>query len=175
MAQENDGFAFDRSLSQRFLAAIYRVINLVVPWHRLPTLIGGFNLEVIRERNLHHAGYGLCAATPWSVGNDRWRSPDGSYNSLEHPRMGMAGVRFGRNVPLAEAIRVHSARHWKVSPMPLLPGIAPKGCPVTARISTSGLGEVRLRRESDRAECKSTTRDFAPRYHVQATDGWDAE
>jgi hypothetical protein len=108
MAQENDGFAFDRSLSQRFLAAIYRVINLVVPWHRLPTLIGGFNLEVIRERmrerNLHHAGYGLCAATPWSVGNDRWRSADGSYNSLEHPRMGIAGVRFGRNVPLAEAI-----------------------------------------------------------------------
>ncbi len=31
------------------------------------------------------------------------RTPDGSWNDLEHPTMGMAGTRFGRNIPL-EAI-----------------------------------------------------------------------
>jgi heme peroxidase/lipoxygenase len=108
MSQENDGFEFHRSLGQRVIGAIYRVVNFFVPWHKLPPVLGGFNLEafreVLRERNLRHTGYGLPAAPPWSEANDRWRSADGSYNSLDHPRMGMAGTRFGRNVPLTEAI-----------------------------------------------------------------------
>jgi len=120
MSQENDGFEFHRSLGQRFIGAIYRVFNFFVPWHKLPTVLGGFNLEVfrevLRERNLHHTGYGLPAAPTWSKGNDRWRSADGSYNSLDHPRMGMAGTRFGRNVPLTEAIADPEARLLFPSP-----------------------------------------------------------
>ena len=38
------------------------------------------------------------------AGRERWRSPDGSFNSLDHPRMGMAGSRFGRNFPLPECV-----------------------------------------------------------------------
>jgi hypothetical protein len=30
------------------------------------------------------------------------RSPDRSWNDLDHPEMGMAGTRFGRNVPLED-------------------------------------------------------------------------
>jgi hypothetical protein len=30
------------------------------------------------------------------------RSPNGSWNDLDHPEMGMAGTRFGRNVPLED-------------------------------------------------------------------------
>src|SRR5579863_1729204 len=105
-AREKD-FEFRRSFFQRMMGGIYYLINLIVPWHRLPTLIGGYNLEAFRERlreqNLHHTGYGPSEAPSWRAGNERWRSADGSYNSLVHPRMGMAGVRFGRNVPLAEA------------------------------------------------------------------------
>jgi hypothetical protein len=108
MSAQNDGFEFHRSLTQRAIHAIYRLVNVFVPWHRLPTVAGGFNLEafrqVLRERNLHHTGYGLPAASEWIEGNERWRSADGSYNSLEHPRMGMAGTRFGRNIPLTEAV-----------------------------------------------------------------------
>src|SRR6266852_533087 len=107
MSAQDDGFQFHRTLLQRMIVSIYHLINFIVPWHRLPTIVGGFNLEAFRERlreqNLHHTGYGVSAATPWCVGNERWRSADGSYNNLDHPRMGMAEVRFGRNVPLTEA------------------------------------------------------------------------
>lgn len=32
------------------------------------------------------------------------RTLDGTYNDLEHPEMGMAGSRFGRNVPLEQTM-----------------------------------------------------------------------
>src|SRR5882724_9491388 len=100
MSRENDGFVFRPNLLQRLLDALYRVINVFVRWDRLPTLIGAVNLGVFRDRlrehNLHHTGYGLEESGDWSTGKERWRSPDGSFNSLDHPRMGMAGARFGR-------------------------------------------------------------------------------
>ena len=45
MSQENDGFEFHRSLGQRFIGAIYRVVNFFVPWHKLPTVLGGSTLK----------------------------------------------------------------------------------------------------------------------------------
>jgi heme peroxidase len=108
MSRQNDGFEFKFSRLQRLLSAIFRVVNIFVSWDRLPTLIGAANIATLRDRlrrdNLHHAGYGVQAATPWMAGNERWRSADGSYNSLDRPRMGMAGSRFARNVPLSEAV-----------------------------------------------------------------------
>src|SRR3981081_1133455 len=108
MSRENDGFEYRRGLLERLLRPIYSVINFFVVWHRLPALRGAVNLSVFRDRlrqnNLHHTGYGLPAASDWVPGNERYRSADGSYNSLDHPRMGMAGTRFGRNVPLSEAV-----------------------------------------------------------------------
>lgn len=38
------------------------------------------------------------------------RTTDGSYNDLEHPAMGMAGTRFGRNVPTEVAVPETGAR-----------------------------------------------------------------
>jgi hypothetical protein len=108
MSRENDGFVFHPTLLERFLDVLYRFINRFVVWHRLPTLAAAANLSVYRDRerahNLHHAGYGVTASSDWSAGKERWRSPDGSFNCLGHPRMGMAGARFGRNIPLSEAV-----------------------------------------------------------------------
>jgi Animal haem peroxidase len=108
MSRQNDGFDFHDGLLQRFLDVVYRVINFLVKWDRLSTLVGAVNLAVFRDRlrahNLHHAGYGIGTSGDWSAGNARWRSPDGSFNSLGHPRMGMAGSRFGRNFPLPECV-----------------------------------------------------------------------
>ena len=108
MSRENDGFKFHEDLLQRLLDILYWVINFFVRWDRLPTLIAAVNLGVLRDRlrahNLHHAGYGLEESSDWSAGKERWRSPDGSFNSLDHPRMGMAGARFGRNFPLPECV-----------------------------------------------------------------------
>ena len=108
MSRENDGFEYRRALLDRILRPIYCVINYFVVWHRLPTLLGAVNLSVfrdwLRQFALHHTGYGLPAASEWVPGNERYRSADGSYNSLDHPRMGMAGTRFGRNAPLSEGV-----------------------------------------------------------------------
>jgi Animal haem peroxidase len=108
MSRENDGFEFHPTLLERFLNVVYRVINVFSVWHRLPTLLAAANLGVYRDRlrahNLHHTGYGVTESSDWSAGKERWRSPDGSFNSLDHPRMGMAGARFGRNIPLPEGV-----------------------------------------------------------------------
>src|SRR5215510_10572346 len=92
MSRQNDGFEFKFLLLQKVLSAFFRAVNIATLRDRL------------RRDNLHHAGYGVQAATPWMPGNERWRSADGSYNSLDHPRMGMACSRFGLNVPLTEAV-----------------------------------------------------------------------
>ena len=108
MSRQNDGFDFHQGLLQRLLDVVYRAINFFVRWDRLPTLIGATNLAVFRDRlranNLHHTGYGIRTSGDWSAGKERWRSADGSFNSLDHPRMGMAGSRFGRNFPLPECV-----------------------------------------------------------------------
>ena len=108
MSRENDGFEFHSTRLQRFLDATYRIINLVVRWDRLPMLMAAVNIAVFRDRlrahNLHHTGYGVPSPDKWKPGYERWRSADGSYNCLAHPRMGMAGTRFARNVPLAEGV-----------------------------------------------------------------------
>jgi hypothetical protein len=107
MSRENDGFEFHPTRLQRFLDVAYRVINVFVRWDRLPTLLAAFNIAAFRDRlrahNLHHTGYGVPRPGKWHPGYERWRSADGSYNCLAHPRMGMAGTRFARNVPLSEA------------------------------------------------------------------------
>jgi len=108
MSRRNDGFEFRAGLPQRLLNVVYRAINFFEGWDRLSTFLAAVNLGVFRDRlrahNLHHTGYGIEASGDWSAGRERWRSPDGSFNSLDHPRMGMAGARFGRNFPLTECV-----------------------------------------------------------------------
>src|SRR5262249_38221775 len=103
-----------------------KTIHRLIPWHRLPTWLGLLNLvevrETLRAQNLHdtneidpgHAGptpapFPVDASSSQASNSNgvsvdsrslRSRSADGSYNDLESPRMGMAGTRFGRNVPL---------------------------------------------------------------------------
>ena len=107
MSRENDGFVFHRGLLQGVLDIVFRAINFFARWDHLPTLLAAANLSVFRDRlrehNLHHTGYGTTSPG-WSTGNERWRSANGSFNSLDHPRMGMAGARFGRNFPLPECV-----------------------------------------------------------------------
>ncbi|MDF2748941.1 MAG: putative peroxidase [Gaiellaceae bacterium] len=72
-------------------------------WDRLPRPLGvvtlvGLRLR-LREQNLYDTGAGSAVAAPNDGPYDR-RRPDGSYNDLEAPAMGMIGARFGRNVPL---------------------------------------------------------------------------
>src|SRR5258708_39652738 len=108
MSRQNDGFEYHDGLLQRFLDVVYRAINFFERWDRLATLLAAVNLGVLRDRlrahNLHHTGYGIGASGDWSVGKERWRSPDGSFNSLDHPRVGMAGTRVRRHFELPECV-----------------------------------------------------------------------
>src|SRR5947209_8241551 len=103
-------------------------LNRFVPWHRLPKWLGLANLaelrKILRAENLYDAnavdadnghvhGPGELGAGDSEV--LRARTCDGSYNDLENPRMGMAGTRFGRNIPLE---RVHASRETLLSPNP---------------------------------------------------------
>ena len=86
-------------------------VNRLVPWHKLPPIVGTFNLaayrRVLRKENLYDTSLQAPDA-PVDVPDFEARflvsrTSDGSYNDLESPEMGSAMTRFGRNVPLSEA------------------------------------------------------------------------
>ena len=85
-----------------------------IQWHKLPTFFGvvklaGFRRN-LRKKNLHDTSqlpYKEKLPQPSPSPDDRHlttRTADGSYNDLDRPEMGMAGSRFGRNVPLKDTI-----------------------------------------------------------------------
>lgn len=105
------------NLVSRQRSRVVEAINRLVPWYRLPTWLGIANLvelrDTLRIENLHDTNgidagsshvhdAGPTPALEPSSDVLRARTADGSYNDLESPRMGMAGARFGRNVPLHE-------------------------------------------------------------------------
>ena len=77
-------------------------------WDKLPQVLGLLVLiglrNILRQRNLYDTSSLPSAVTPKmpDPGPERLttRTPNGAYNDLGHPAMGMAGTRFGRNVPL---------------------------------------------------------------------------
>ena len=79
-----------------------------VGWHRLPVPLGLAVLvgirDVLRKNNLYDTSALPAVNVPPVPGATpevrTARSLDGTYNDLAQPRMGMAGSRFGRNVPL---------------------------------------------------------------------------
>jgi len=103
------------SLFERALVRTYTRINRRTPWHRLPFVFSLFNLIALRAQlraeNLvdtrtpgdgtRRPGVTLATATD---AQRRFRTPDGSYNDLSDPDMGMASTRFARNVALTEAV-----------------------------------------------------------------------
>lgn len=84
-----------------------------IPWHRLPIPLALLELlkfrNALRKNNLHDTSQvpnqeELPKPIPSPDGRHYTaRTPDGSYNDLNHPEMGMMGTRFGRNVPLSDA------------------------------------------------------------------------
>ena len=79
-----------------------------VPWYKVPVLLGLPRVFRIREKmrkdNLYDTGK-VDAIEPPPMGKPgdsqrASRTVDGTYNDLGQPRMGCAGARFGRNMPL---------------------------------------------------------------------------
>jgi hypothetical protein len=95
-----------QSVPRRILARLSEWIDRRIGWDRLPVplallVILGIR-EKLRERNLYDTNDARSTPT-LGPAPPRYliaRSPDGSYNDLAQPAMGMVGTRFGRNVPL---------------------------------------------------------------------------
>jgi hypothetical protein len=77
-------------------------------WSRLPVPLGLAPILIYRNRLRQQNLYDTesSAAQDWSVPTPQGarylvaRTADGTHNDLQNPRMGSAGTRFGRNVPL---------------------------------------------------------------------------
>lgn len=80
-------------------------------WDKLPKPLGLAVLvglrNILRQRNLYDTSplpsEGAVQPGPATPDMLSGRTADGSYNDIHHASMGMAGTRFGRNVPLAAA------------------------------------------------------------------------
>jgi Animal haem peroxidase len=90
---------------------ISEAIDRRVGWPRLPKPVGFLVLiglrNILRQQNLYDTS-SLATQNPAQPGPPipaarTGRTADGSYNDLQQPTMGMAGTRFGRNVPLSAA------------------------------------------------------------------------
>ena len=86
-----------------------------VPWYRRPVFVSLLKLfrfrEELRERNLHNtqpdmpiSGDPETADPPATPRQISARTVLGTHNDLGVPQMGSAGQRFGRNVPLVDAV-----------------------------------------------------------------------
>ncbi|KFA51346.1 hypothetical protein S40293_03212 [Stachybotrys chartarum IBT 40293] len=117
---------FRPTLLERIAIATFRQVNKHVPWFRLPTLIGAMNLASLRVElrgyNLHD-GYSDAShqGSPESepMPDPRYRTvrnSDGKFNSLEQPRMGCTGMRFGRNFPREHCQKPTDESLWTPSP-----------------------------------------------------------
>ncbi|MFD8705352.1 peroxidase family protein [Kitasatospora sp. NPDC059648] len=102
--------ATDRPEPAFFLRAYEQLALLVdhkIGWDRLPMPLGLATLyglrNLLRRKNLFDTtGFpatNLPQIEPRRASDTTERSADGTYNDFANPRMGMAGSRFGRNVP----------------------------------------------------------------------------
>jgi hypothetical protein len=95
-----------RSSASRLLERVFEAVNRYVPWYKLPSPLGALNLiafrDVLREKNLYDTlppGGKPSANIKCDPRSLYARRSDGTCNDLDHPEMGAAGQRFGRNVP----------------------------------------------------------------------------
>jgi Animal haem peroxidase len=109
VAMESGPASFKPTLFQRIFIRIFTFVNSFVPWHKLPSFLGAFNLESLRTElrahNLHdtYVSGDLQGNTINQPLKDKRfieaRHSDGKFNSLDLPLMGCTGMRFGRNFP----------------------------------------------------------------------------
>src|SRR6185503_806368 len=100
------------SFFSRTLGRVTDVFTGKTPWYKLPVILGIARVfrirEKLRKENLLDTGkIASMPLPPLGKPDERQRMTrtlDGTYNDLKDPRMGSAGMRFGRNTPLDRTI-----------------------------------------------------------------------
>jgi hypothetical protein len=116
---------YQQSAFQALYGKLATLADQRIGWHRFPVPLGLAVLaglrDVLRKDNLYDTSAlpaeNLPPVPPATAEDRSNRSLDGSHNDLGQPRMGMAGSRFGRNVPLA---------HVEPDPLPRLMQPSPR-------------------------------------------------
>jgi hypothetical protein len=88
-------------------STVWRQVNKVVDWHSLPKPLATLNLlgfrEDLRHSNLYDTREDVVLGEP-ATDLPRYRTYDGSRQDPYDAEMGMAGSRFGRNMPLGDTV-----------------------------------------------------------------------
>jgi hypothetical protein len=105
--------------------AATELIDRMVGWDKLPRVPGLAVLlglrTVLRQQNLFDPSTSVPIVNappvpPRTPEHLVSRSDDGTYNDLDHPEMGRAGARFGRNIPLDKVLPVTEDELLRPSP-----------------------------------------------------------
>ncbi|EPS41162.1 hypothetical protein H072_4942 [Dactylellina haptotyla CBS 200.50] len=118
--------SFKASFFENVGVKLFHFVNRFVAWHKLPGFIGALNLGVLRvelrAENLHDgystsAPQGTVNSDPLEEERYRFaRHSDGKFNSLQLPRMGCTGIRFGRNFPRQYTPKPTEEELWTPNP-----------------------------------------------------------
>jgi hypothetical protein len=108
LARRPTGPGYRQSLFWRAYDGAAQALDRKIGWDRLPTPLGLLVLvglrNQLRKHNLHDTTRLPAVDTPPvpppGPRDLPARTADGTHNDLGHPSMGMAGSRFGRNVPI---------------------------------------------------------------------------
>ena len=117
--------SYKPSFGERLLVGFFHLVNRIIAWHKLPSLIGAMNLDALRielrQFNLHDgyssgAAQGSQTAEPMKEKFENARNSDGKFNSTELPLMGCTGMRFGRNFPRQLTPKPTEEELWNPNP-----------------------------------------------------------
>ena len=116
--------AYHQSTFWRLYDRAAELLDHKVGWDRLPVPLGLVTLvglrDVLRKRNLYDTSdepaVNLPPVAPATPEVRTTRRADGTYNDLDEPRMGMAGFRFGRNVPIERTYTDPPSEFMRPSP-----------------------------------------------------------
>ncbi|MCU1531646.1 MAG: peroxidase family protein [Arthrobacter sp.] len=100
--------SYRNSLAWRLFDTLALGVDRLRAWFRLPKPLGLLTLvgirNILRRSNLfdttNQPAVNPPRPGPYSAPVLTERTSDGSWNDLDQPAMGMAGTRFGRNVPI---------------------------------------------------------------------------
>ena len=96
------------NITDTILSLIFRTTEPIRPWHRLPFIpaiaaVIGHRVNLRKNNLIDTEREPPKINPPEDFDIIGARTYDGTFNDLAHPWMGMAGARFGRNVPLEES------------------------------------------------------------------------
>jgi len=106
---------------ERALGVLAKSSSRLRAWHRWPFLIAvpvivGHRVNMRRDNLTDTQTVPPPVPSPDGLDVRGARTADGSYNDLDRPWMGMAGARFGRNMPLQDTFGEQSPILFEPSP-----------------------------------------------------------